>query len=110
MNKFDAAKAVPCHHRTASRMLARMHEEKLIRIVDWTYSYKYPIPIYAFGRGENCQRPKPMANIESVKKYRSDTENQIKIIKKKQAARIIENPVRYCVQDEIFNLIVLRST
>lgn len=109
MSKFDAAKAIPCHHQTARRILSRLHKEKQIYIVGWTYSYQQPIPIYVFGQGKDKPRPKPLTSVQTSRRYRAKPENHEQEIKQKRVKRIIEGAYQSKAQDQIFNLIVKRA-
>lgn len=110
ISKYDAAELVPCHHRTAQRVLSRMHKERLIRICDWHPVYHQRVAIYcAKNGGRDISKPKPITAVEATRRYRSKPEKREQIIKQKRAKRIIEGAYQSKAANQIFNLIVKRA-
>lgn len=110
ISKYDAAKLVPCHHRTAQRALKKMHSEGTIRVCDWQPVYRQLVPVYSLKyKLKDKAKPNPIKPIESNRKYRAKLENKINISNQKRAKRIIDGAYRSGVQDQIFNLIVRRA-
>ena len=108
MSKFDIAKAVPCHHQTARRILIRIHKEKKIHIADWTYNYQQPIPVYVMGEGEDKPRPAPVTPLEATRRYRAKPVKREREAKQKRVKRFVQAVIKSDPQDQIFNLIVRR--
>ena len=107
ISKYDAAELVPCHHRTAQRVLARMHKERLIRICDWHPIYHQMTAVYCLkNSGRDISKPKPVTAVETTRRYRAKPEKREKIIKQKRAKRIIQGAYQSKAANQIFNLIV----
>ena len=71
LSKFDLAKAAPCHHRTAQRMLAKLHSAGIgVRVVWWAKSHNSNIPIYHMSAGRDTPRPDAMDNAARQRKRR----------------------------------------
>lgn len=109
ISKYDVAKLVPCHHRTAQRVLSTMHKQRLIRICDWLPVYHQRVAIFcAKNGGRDISKPKPITAVEATRRYRSKPEKREQIIKQKRAKRIIEGAYQSKAANQIFNLIVKR--
>ena len=71
LSKYDLAKAAPCHHRTAQRVLAKLHSEGIgVRIVWWMKSHNSNIPIYHMSAGRDAPRPEAMDSAARQRKRR----------------------------------------
>ena len=107
MSKYEAAKVVPCHHRTAQRIFDRLHKEKLVSICAWERVYHQHIAVYCLKHNKRDeQKPAPITPLESTRRYRANPEKRIKEANRKRAKRLIESTHRFNAQDQIFNLIV----
>lgn len=75
ISKDDLALAIPCHQRTAQRILDTLHAEGLVRIVQWVRMYTHWIPVYGYkavpGTPDKV-KPKPVSNAERQRKARRD--------------------------------------
>ena len=110
LNKYEAAEIVPCHHRTAQRTLDKLHKQKLLTICAWEPVYHQQMPVYCLkNENEDAYRPARVTPLEAVRRYRSNVENRLKERNQKRSKRLVKKAQTYCDQDEIFNLIVLRS-
>lgn len=110
LNKYEAAQLVPCHHRTAQRMLHKLHKQKLLTICAWEPVYHQQMPVYCLkNEKEDAYRPPRITPLEAVRRYRAKPEKKLKEINQKRAKRLIKKVQTYCAQDEIFNLIILRQ-
>lgn len=71
LSKYDLAKAAPCHHRTAQRVLAKLHSAGIgVRIVWWAKSHNSNIPIYHISAGMDVKKPEAMDNPARQRKRR----------------------------------------
>lgn len=71
LSKFDLAKASPCHHRTAQRVLAKLHGSGIgVRVVWWMKSHNSNIPIYHMSAGLDAPRPEAIDNAARQRKLR----------------------------------------
>ena len=69
LSKYDLAKAAPCHHRTAQRVLAKLHSAGIgVRIVWWAKSHNSNIPIYHMSAGRDAPRPEAIDNAARQRK------------------------------------------
>lgn len=71
LSKYDLVKAAPCHHRTAQRVLAKLHSAGIgVRIVWWQQMYYQRIPIYHMSAGMDVKKPEAMDNPARQRKRR----------------------------------------
>lgn len=107
ISKYDAAELVPCHHRTAQRVLAKMHKERLIRICGWHPIYHQMTAVFCLKQGgRDISKPKPITAVEATRRYRAKPDKREKIIRQKRAKRIIQGAYQSKAANQIFNLIV----
>lgn len=107
ISKRDAAELVPCHHRTAQRILGKLHKERVLRICDWQPYYKQRIAVYCLKNGgRDIRKPPPISAVEATRRYRAKPDKQEMIIKQKRAKRIIQGAYQSKAANQIFNLIV----
>lgn len=107
ISKRDAAELVPCHHRTAQRILGKLHKERVLRICDWQPYYKQRIAVYCLKNGgRDISKPPPIPAVEATRKYRANPDKREQIIKQKRAKRIIQGAYQSKAANQIFNLIV----
>lgn len=106
LSKYDAAEMVPCHQRTAQRVLTRLHKEGAVRIVGWASPTHIKVPEYLWGKGKNKPKPKPLTGAEKNRRRLSDPDIRERVLLQRRAKRIIQGAYRSKAQKQIFNLIV----
>lgn len=71
--KYDYAKRIGCHQRTAQRLLVVLHKSGVLKIDGWVMCYQVPIPIYSVSDGTpDAPRPRAMIGAERTRKHRQD--------------------------------------
>ena len=60
MTAWQLSGTVFCHHRTAARVLDKMHKMGLVHIIDWKRSQGRAHAVYAHGPGEDVPMPAPL--------------------------------------------------
>lgn len=106
LSKHDAAALVPCHQRTAQRVLTKLHKDGSVKIVGWVEQYYQKIPAYLWGKGEDKPKPAPLTPAEKNRRYLSNPEIKDIELKRRRARRIIKGAFRHKAPNQIFNLIV----
>ena len=64
MDAWALSEEVHCHFRTAGRVLVQMHQMGMAHIVRWERSQGSPLPVYAFGAGEDAVKPVKLTDKE----------------------------------------------
>jgi hypothetical protein len=70
LSKYDVAERVFCHHRTAQRVLKKLHEEEFCKISGWAKANQSWIPVYSIGVKRDKKMPKPLTPAEISKRYK----------------------------------------
>lgn len=70
LSKYDVAGSVFCHHRTAQRILKKLHEEGVCKIARWTKSGQLWIPVYSKGTKRDKKMPPPLTAAEKSKRFK----------------------------------------
>lgn len=109
LTKYEAAKVVPCHHRTAQRVLSKLHRSKLVFIQSWETSNNQRIGKYSWGSAKDVAKPAPLSRSQLTKNYRSRPEVSEKISLKKKAKRMVKKASTGKALNDIFNLLVIRN-
>ncbi len=74
LSALDVWAADKSIHRSAAHLtLTRWHAHGLIHIAEWRRyaSNGLPAPVYAWGKGKDAARPKPIAKVESIRRWRA---------------------------------------
>lgn len=110
LSKHDAEALVPCHQRTAQRVLKELYEKGEIRIHHWEPIYKQVVPVFVRHDGkEDAVKPYPTLASERQRKYRQREEVRERDRLRKQTSRMLKRQQAQArTTTEIFNLIVIR--
>jgi hypothetical protein len=93
MTAWQLSGTVFCHHRTAARVLDKLHKMGQVHIVEWRRSRGSPHPVYAYGAGEDVERPEPLTDKEkkeSAAKKVSVEEKDFAATRRRQLRRKIK--------------------
>lgn len=89
LTKYGLGFDVHCDQRTAQRVLAALHGEKLIHIVEWVPIYQTRIPSYAIGAGRNAEKPHAKTPRQRAAQRRRDPGVRFDELMQKRAARFL---------------------
>ena len=89
LSKYDLMIQAHCDQRTAQRVLKRLHEETLVRVVKWVSAYRQKIPVYAYGSGKDKMKPKRDEKAR-MRRLRADPEYAMLESMKKRRKRAVE--------------------
>lgn len=62
LSKYDLARMAPCVHKTAQRVLKKLHSMNQVRIIGWQKIYRQRIPIYHYSVGSDMPKPAAVDN------------------------------------------------
>ena len=99
LSKYDLATLAHCDHRTAARMLVRIHTSGIgVRICGWVSIYRAWIPMYRMASGVDVCKPTPLTPTERARRYRANAEVRWDAMMKKRSKRLHERCVREAAQ------------